>query len=119
MQYLLNVPTEDKWLEEVAISKEEIYILLTEQALNYNRQRDLRYTLMLQEEFVLNGIFDLQCPLPQTGMGINLYVFSKKSSDIIKIGIYKHKLTKQREWGYDSTLKLPEYPEEFLNIVSR
>ena len=120
MQSPLNVPTGDKWLEEVATSKEEeVYILLTGQALNYNRQWDLRYTLMLQEEFVLNGIFDLQCPLPQTGMGFNLYVFSKKPSDTVKIGIYKHILTKQREWGYDNILKLPEYPEEFLEYCKQ
>lgn len=119
-QYALKPGIQDKWLEEVTTSDdEEVYILLTEQALNYNCKKDFRYISKLREEFALNGLFDLESPLPTTNMRFILYVFSKKPSDTIKIGIYKHILVQSRAWLYDNDPELPDYPGAYLEYCQQ
>ncbi len=110
----------DTWLQEIVESNKEYEYFIELSSFGVNREYK-EYREQLFSKYYLNAIIDLANFLPQTGVKLNLYIFSKKQPDKIKIAIYKEsiKLIGYKYSFKNPCLELPEsYPQKYELYLS-
>lgn len=110
----------DSWLQEITGSDKEYEYFIGIAGFGCNREyKEIRENLL--KKYYLNASIDLANFLPQTGVKLNLYIFSKKQPNKIKIAIYNEsiKLIGYKYSFKNPCLELPEsYPQKYELYLS-